>query len=98
MLRKHPLHQCRLVGRQLRYLVAAEHGWLGALGFGSAALYLTARDKWIGWAAAQRMEQRPRVFNRNRFLIRPQVRCENLGVETQWQWNSKAIQRVTPVL
>lgn len=79
MIREHPLHQCRLVGRQLRYLVSSDHGWLGAIGFGSAALYLEDRDEWIGWTAAQRMEHLPRVLNMNRFLIRPRVRCENLA-------------------
>ncbi len=79
MLREHPLHQCRLVGRQLRYLVASDHGWLGGIGLGSAALYLEDRDQWIGWNAAQRMEHLPRVLNMNRFLIRPQVHCENLA-------------------
>ena len=38
MNREHPLHQGRLVGRPLRYLVASDHGWLGGIGFGSAAL------------------------------------------------------------
>ena len=38
MIREHPLHQGRLVGRPLRYLVASDHGWLGGIGFGSAAL------------------------------------------------------------
>lgn len=79
MITEHPLGDCRLVGRQLRYLVGSDHGWLGAIGFGSAALYLEDRDKWIGWTAAQRMEHLPRVLNMNRFLIRPQVRCENLA-------------------
>ena len=79
MIREHPLHQCRLVGRQLRYLVGSEHGWLGAIGFGSAALYLEDRDEWIGWTAAQRMEHLPRVLQMNRFLIRPCVRSENLA-------------------
>ena len=79
MIREHPLHQCRLVGRQLRYLVGSDHGWLGAIGFGSAALYLEDRDEWIGWTAAQRIEHLPRVLQMNRFLIRPRVRCENLA-------------------
>ncbi len=79
MIREHPLHQCRLVGRQLRYLVASNHGCLGAVGFGSAALYLEGRDEWIGWDAAQRREHLPRVLNMTRFLIRPQVRCDNLA-------------------
>jgi hypothetical protein len=79
MLREHPLQEARLVGRQLRYLVASEHGWLGGIGFGSAALYLEDRDAWIGWTASQRVEHLPRVLNMNRFLIRPRVRCENLA-------------------
>ena len=79
MIREHPLQQCRLVGRQLRYLVGSEHGWLGGIGFGSAALYLEDRDEWIGWTHAQRLEHLPRVLQMNRFLIRPRVRCENLA-------------------
>lgn len=79
MLGEHPLHQCRLVGRQLRYLVASAHGWLGGVGLGSAALYLEDRDEWIGWNAGQRMEHLPRVLNMNRFLIRPQVKCDRLA-------------------
>ena len=79
MIREHPLQQCRLVGRQLRYLVGSDHGWLGAMGFGSAALYLEDRDEWLGWTTAQRMEHLQRVLQMNRFLIRPGVRCENLA-------------------
>lgn len=79
MIREPPLHKCRLVGRQLRYLVASDHGWLGGIGFGSAALYLEDRDEWIGWNASQRMEHLPRVLNMNRFLIRPGQHCENLA-------------------
>ena len=79
ILREHPLRECRLVGRQLRYLVASDHGWLGAIGFGSAALYLEGRDRWIGWNKSQRREHLPRVLNMNRLLIRPKVRCQNLA-------------------
>ena len=79
ILREHPLHACRLVGRQLRYLVASDHGWLGAIGFGSAALYLAGRDRWLGWNHSQRLEHLPRVLNMNRLLIRPKVRCQNLA-------------------
>lgn len=79
MLGEHPLGDCRLVGRQLRYLIASEHGWLGGIGFGSAALYLESRDRWTGWSAAQRREHLGRVLNMNRFLIRPRIRCQNLA-------------------
>ena len=79
MLREHPLKECRLVGRQLRYLIASDHGWLGGIGFGSAALHLEGRDAWIGWNVGQRIEHLERVLNMSRFLIRPGVRCPNLA-------------------
>jgi len=48
ILTEHPLRDCRLVGRQLRYLISSDHGWLGAIGFGSCALRLRAREEWKG--------------------------------------------------
>jgi hypothetical protein len=79
MLTEHPLKDCRLVGRQLRYLIGSEHGWLGGIGFGSCALRLSARDEWIGWDASTRKSFQDRVINMTRFLIRPRVRCQNLA-------------------
>ncbi len=79
MIGEHPLKDCRLVGRQLRYLIGSEHGWLGGIGFGSAALHLQGRDNWIGWSPSQRGEHLKRVINMNRFLIRQSVRCANLA-------------------
>lgn len=76
---EHPLHDSRMVGRQLRYLIGSEHGWLGALGFGSCALRLKARDEWIGWDEAKRKRFQDRVLDMRRFLIRPGVRCGNLA-------------------
>jgi hypothetical protein len=79
MLTEHPLKDCRLVGRQLRYLICSDHGWLGAIGFGSCALHLSARDEWIGWDSSARKRFQERVVNMTRFLIRPQMRCQNLA-------------------
>lgn len=79
MIGEHPLQECRLVGRQLRYLIGSDHGWLGGIGFGSAALHLEGRDDWIRWNPAQRSEHLERVLNMSRFLIRPSVRCPNLA-------------------
>ena len=79
MIGEHPLQDCRLVGRQLRYLIGSDHGWLGGIGFGSAALRLEGRDDWIGWSSAQRDQHLERVINMNRFLIRRSVRCANLA-------------------
>ena len=79
MLSEHPLHDCRLMGRVMRYLIASDHGWLGGLGYGSPALFLEARDQHIGWTSEQRQEYLGRVLSMTRFLIRPQVRCPNLA-------------------
>jgi len=76
---EHPLHDSRMVGRQLRYLIGSEHGWLGAVGFGSCALRLAARDEWMGWDEPMRRQFQDRVLDMRRFLIRPSVRCENLA-------------------
>ena len=79
MLSEHPLRDCRLVGRQLRYLIGSEHGWLGGIGFGSCALRLRVRDQWIGWDEPTRKAFQDRLINMTRFLIRPKVRCQNLA-------------------
>jgi hypothetical protein len=79
MLGEHPRGAGPLVGRQLRYLVASEYGWLGALGFASAALRLKDRDQWIGWDEHARSAHLQRVVGMSRFLIRPGVRCRNLA-------------------
>ena len=75
----HPRGAGPLVGRQLRYLVGSEHGWLGAFGFAAAALQLEARDKWIGWSAEKRSQYLDRVVGLSRFLIRREVGCANLA-------------------
>lgn len=79
VISEHPLRDCRLVGRQLRYLIGSAHGWLGAIGFGSAALHMESRDSWIGWNPTLRVEHLQRVINMTRFLIRPKLRCKNLA-------------------
>jgi Domain of unknown function (DUF4338)/Transposase DNA-binding/Transposase Tn5 dimerisation domain len=73
ILTEHPLKDGCLVGRQLRYLVGSAHGWLGAIGFASCALYLRARDEWIGWDEATRKQYQEHVINMTRFLIRAHV-------------------------
>lgn len=76
---EHPQGERALVGRQLKYLVGSEHGWLGAVGFSASALRLEARDRWIGWTAQQRRTHQDRVVNLSRLLIRPSVCCRNLA-------------------
>ena len=79
MIREHPRGHGPLVGRQIRYLIDSEHGWLGAMGFAAPALQLADRDRWIGWTVEQRRASLQMVVNMNRFLIRPSVRCSNLA-------------------
>ena len=87
MIREHPRGQCAfnscangpLVGRQVRYLIESEHGWLGAMGFAAPALQLADRDRWVGWTVEQRRTSLHMVVNMNRFLIRPSVHCANLA-------------------
>jgi len=79
MAREHPQGAGPLVGRQLRYLIGSEHGWLGGLGFAAAALKLTDREQWLGWDDATRMQHLQRIVGMSRYLIRPQVHCRNLA-------------------
>jgi hypothetical protein len=79
MIQEHPRGAGPLVGRQLRYLIGSQHGWLGGLGFGAAALQLAERDRWIGWDVEERRAHLHVVVGLSRFLIRPSVRCRNLG-------------------
>lgn len=79
MEHEHPQGAGPLVGRQMWYLLWSEHGWLGAIGVAASALHLAARDRWIGWDAATRLDHLHRVVGLSRFLIRPDVRCRNLA-------------------
>jgi hypothetical protein len=49
MIQDYPRGAGLLVGRQIRYLIESEYGWLGGIAFSSAALQLYDRDQWIGW-------------------------------------------------
>lgn len=68
-----------LCGAQLRYLIASEHGYVGALGFSAAALYLKARERWIGWSHAARRYHLAKVVANSRFVIARGVRVKNLA-------------------
>jgi hypothetical protein len=68
MIREHPRGAGPIVGRQFRYLVISEHGILGGLGFASAALYLAARDHWIGWERETQQAKLDNIVGLSRFL------------------------------
>ncbi len=79
MISGHPQGAGPLVGRQLRYLVFSDHGWLGGFGFAAAALHLGARDRWIGWDTQTRREKLHSIVCMSRFLIRPEIDYRNLA-------------------
>jgi hypothetical protein len=68
-----------LCGAQVRYLIACEHGYVGALGFSAAALYLKARERWIGWSHAARQCHLQKVVANSRFVIVGGVRVKHLA-------------------
>ena len=79
MEKDHPRGAGLLVGRQIRYLVRSDHGVLGGFAFSAAALHLRDRDKWIGWTLESRRAHLQMLVNMSRFLIRPEVHCNNLA-------------------
>ena len=79
MDREHPRGTSTFAGAQLRYLIQSAHGFLGAVGFSAAALYLKPRDAWMAWSHEQRSDQLHRVVNLSRFLIRACTQCKNLA-------------------
>ena len=79
LIREHPRGTATFFGRQIRYLVESEQGWLGAIGFSSSALKLEDRDNWIGWEADSRRKYLHLISNMSRFLVRPSISCKNLA-------------------
>jgi hypothetical protein len=68
------------VGENLQYRVSqGDDRLLAGLWFGSAAWKCAARDRFIGWTAAQREANLWRITNNVRFLILPWVRVAHLG-------------------
>jgi len=70
------------VGAHLRYCVRSARypeRVLACLLWTSAAWKMAARDRWIGWSAAQRTRNLPLIVNNARFLILPWVRVPGLA-------------------
>jgi hypothetical protein len=73
-LRRYHYLGLRVVGENLKYLVQANDGTdVACLLFGAAAWKVTARDQFIGWTSAQRVQGLGQVANNTRFLILPWV-------------------------
>ena len=74
MIREHPRGYGLLVGRQVRYLIESEYGWLGAMGFAAPALRMADRDDWIGWTVERRRASLHTVVPRAFILCMIQVK------------------------
>lgn len=66
---KHYLHSSPKTGPCLRYAAELDGQWVALLTFGSPALHLKAREKWIGWSPRQRSRRLSFVVNNSRFLV-----------------------------
>jgi hypothetical protein len=79
MVEHHYLHDHRLVGEQLCYVVTYRGQWLALASWCAAARYLKARDQFIGWTAEQCRRRRALIANNARFLILPEGHYPNLA-------------------
>ena len=83
--RYHYLGHATAYGASVRYLIetsdqpSSPQRTLGCMQFSSPAWQMKARDHWIGWDHATRLQQLPRLINNSRFLILPWVRIPSLA-------------------
>jgi len=69
----------RIVGSYLKYLVLLDGRPVAALGWGSAAWRVAARDNFIGWNNEHRIANLAKVAGNVRFLVFPWVGIKNLA-------------------
>lgn len=91
----HYLHNAKLVGEHLRYVVSYQNQWLAVATWSAPALHLKARDQFIGWSEDQRRKRLPLIANNSRLLVLPGGDCPNLisrfmklmikGLSDDWQ-------------
>jgi hypothetical protein len=68
-----------LVGETLRHIAEIDGTWVALVGYGSAALTVSARDRFIGWSPAVRYRRLRFVTNNQRFCLLPGGRVANLA-------------------
>jgi len=71
MARHHYLGFNGLSGQNIKYVAIFNGQWVALIGWGSAALKCSHRDKWIGWSMERKYERLKYVTNNQRFLILP---------------------------
>jgi hypothetical protein len=69
----------RLTGQVMRYVAIADRLWVALIGFGSAALSCSARDRYVGWSREQQYTRLRHVVNNQRFCVLPAGRIPNLA-------------------
>jgi hypothetical protein len=79
MNRYHYLGYHSIGGQSLRYVATAGEQWVALLGWGSAALKCTVRDRFIGWDEQTKLKRLVLISNNVRFLVLPWVRWKNLA-------------------
>ena len=80
MRQHHYLGYRGIAGRSLRYVAILDSLWVALLGWGSAALKCTARDRFIGWNPETKLKRLYLIANNVRFLVLPGVSIKNLAV------------------
>ena len=71
---------CRgIAGRSLRYVATVGSRWVALLGWGSAALKCTVRERYIGWDDETKIKRLYLVVNNVRFLVLPGESKRNLA-------------------
>ncbi len=68
-----------LVGETLRHVGVIDGEWVALVGYGSPALTLTARDRWIGWSPEARYRRLRFVANNQRFCVLRSCAPKNLA-------------------
>ncbi len=79
MRRHHYLGYRGIVGRSLRYVAILDCRWVALIGWGSAALKCTARDRFIGWDPETKLKRLYLIANNVRFLVLPSASIGNLA-------------------
>jgi hypothetical protein len=75
----HYLGLNRMPGERLRYIAAAGGEWLALIGWSSAALKCSVRDRYIGWGMERKLGRLIYLANNVRFLILPWISVKNLA-------------------
>jgi len=79
LLDQHHFLGHRLTGRVLRYVALEDDEWVALVGFGSAALSVGSRERFIGWSEQEKRRRLRFVANNQRFCVLPGRRRANLA-------------------